>query len=78
MFKNSLKYGPKLSSNRCIFLFFFYFFPSHGSNTSGIYMTRIRDDTFEVSNEIGQYFVLLKSTNSPGKKKSGLIQCLHP
>jgi hypothetical protein len=33
------------------------------------YMTRIRDDTFEVSNEIGQHFVLLKSTNSPGKKK---------
>jgi hypothetical protein len=48
------------------------------------YMTRIRDDTFEVSNEIGQHFVHLKSTNSPEKKKkkkkklkSGLIQLMH-
>jgi hypothetical protein len=32
-------------------------------------MTRIRDDTFEACNEIGQHFVHLKSTNSPQKKK---------
>jgi hypothetical protein len=47
-------------------------------------MTRIRDDTFEACNEIGQHFVHLKSTNSPQKKKkkkkkrrkSGLIQLM--